>query len=180
MSVLFFGLFSGLTVCDVRLWDEFKGLLWMRPTAVKLTFLRSRCFKGWPAALKFGANWSSRAAETRYISAGSSQILLIRTHSSDLPEITLPYCLRISPSFSEIFNRRRISWRNFCSDKFLGRLGKIEGFFISNPWKGTAYILSSLGFFCLFFYWNTAYNIDEVYSPNFRCAGWVRFGFVDI
>ena len=41
--------------------------------------------------------------------------------------------LRISPSWSEIFNRRRISFRSSRSVKFLGRLGKIEGFFISNP-----------------------------------------------
>ena len=54
---------------------------------------------------------------------------------------------RISPSWSEILSRRRISFLNWDTDKFLGRLGKIEGFFISNPWKGTAYILSNLGFF---------------------------------
>ena len=38
--------------------------------------------------------------------------------------------LRISPSCSEIFNRRRISSRSSDVDKFLGRLGKIEDFFI--------------------------------------------------
>ena len=43
--------------------------------------------------------------------------------------------LRISPSSSEIFNRRRISRRSSDVDKFLGRLGKIGGFFISNPRK---------------------------------------------
>ena len=43
--------------------------------------------------------------------------------------------LRSSPSRSEIFNRRRISFLNSGMDKFLGRLGKIEGFFISNPCK---------------------------------------------
>ena len=59
--------------------------------------------------------------------------------------------LRISPSWSEIFNRQRISFRSSRSVKFLGRLGKIEGFFISNPWKDTAHILSNLGFFYLFF-----------------------------
>jgi len=41
--------------------------------------------------------------------------------------------LRIRPSCSEIFNRRRISFRSSRSVKFLGRLEKIEGFFISNP-----------------------------------------------
>ena len=43
--------------------------------------------------------------------------------------------LRISPSWSDIFSRRRISFLNSNVDKFLGRLGKIEGFFISNPCK---------------------------------------------
>ena len=57
------------------------------------------------------------------------------------------FSLRISPSFSEIFKRRRISVRSSRSVKFLGRLGKIEGFFISNPCKDVAYILSNLGFF---------------------------------
>jgi hypothetical protein len=41
--------------------------------------------------------------------------------------------LRIRPSCSEIFNRLRISFRSSRSVKFLGRLEKIEGFFISNP-----------------------------------------------
>ena len=41
--------------------------------------------------------------------------------------------LRIRPSWSEIFNRRRISLRSSVMDKFLGRLGKIEGFFILYP-----------------------------------------------
>lgn len=58
------------------------------------------------------------------------------------------FSLRISPSWSEIFNRRRISIRSSRSVKFFGRLGKIEGFFISYPWKLTAYILSNLGGFC--------------------------------
>jgi hypothetical protein len=38
--------------------------------------------------------------------------------------------LRIRPSWSEIFSRRRISRRISDVEKFLGRLGKIEGFFI--------------------------------------------------
>jgi len=38
--------------------------------------------------------------------------------------------LRIRPSRSEIFNRRRISRRSSDVDKFLGRDGKIEGFII--------------------------------------------------
>ena len=41
--------------------------------------------------------------------------------------------LRIRPSCSDIFNRRRISRRSSVTDKFLGRLGKIEGFFILYP-----------------------------------------------
>ena len=40
--------------------------------------------------------------------------------------------LRIRPSCSDIFSRRRISFRSSVTDKFLGRLGKIEGFFISD------------------------------------------------
>ncbi len=43
--------------------------------------------------------------------------------------------LRISPSWSEIRSLRRISCRSSDVGKFLGRLGKIEGFFISNPCK---------------------------------------------
>ena len=58
----------------------------------------------------------------------------------------------IKPKRSMIFIRRRISWRNSRTVKFLGRDGKIEGFFILNPLKETAYILSILGFLCLFFY----------------------------
>ena len=41
--------------------------------------------------------------------------------------------LRISPRWSEIRSLRRISRRSSVTDKFLGKLGKIEGFFISNP-----------------------------------------------
>ena len=59
------------------------------------------------------------------------------------------FSLRIRPSWSDIFSRRRISFLNSGTDKFLGRLGKIEGLFISNPKKDVAYILSNLGFFCL-------------------------------
>jgi hypothetical protein len=39
----------------------------------------------------------------------------------------------IKPSRSEIFSRLRISLRNCGIDKFLGSIGKIDGFFISNP-----------------------------------------------
>ena len=46
--------------------------------------------------------------------------------------------LRIRPSWSEIFNRRRISFLNSGTDKFLGRHGKIEDLFILSPWKYTA------------------------------------------
>ncbi len=49
--------------------------------------------------------------------------------------------LRISPSCSEIFNLRRIIFFNSDVGKFLGRLEKIEGFFISNPNKS----------YCLYF-----------------------------
>ena len=77
--------------------------------------------------------------------------LLARVPRPSLNSASHFFGLRIRPSWSEIFNRRRISRRSSDVDKFLGRLGKIEGFFISNPWKGTAYILSSLGFFCLFY-----------------------------
>ncbi len=45
--------------------------------------------------------------------------------------------LRISPSCSEIFKRRRISFLNSETDKFLGRHGKIEGGLILNPCKVT-------------------------------------------
>ena len=55
--------------------------------------------------------------------------------------------LRINPSCSEICKRRRIIFLNSGTDKFLGRLGKIEGLFISNPCAIAAYILSNLGFF---------------------------------
>ena len=51
---------------------------------------------------------------------------------------------RISPSSSEILSRRRISIRSSVTDKFLGRLGKIEGLFIQILAKDTAYILSNL------------------------------------
>jgi hypothetical protein len=52
--------------------------------------------------------------------------------------------LRISPSCSEILSRRRISSRSADTDKFFGKQGKIDGFFISNPQKDVAYILSNL------------------------------------
>ena len=43
--------------------------------------------------------------------------------------------LRIRPSCSEILSRRRISSRSADKDKFLGKDGKIEGLFITNPSK---------------------------------------------
>ena len=49
--------------------------------------------------------------------------------------------LRIRPSCSEILSRRRISSRSADTDKFLGRDGKIEGLFITNPNKS----------YCLYF-----------------------------
>jgi len=57
----------------------------------------------------------------------------------------------ISPSWSEIIRRLRISLRNSATDKFLGIFGKMDGFFILTPWVLTAYILSTHRFFCLLF-----------------------------
>ena len=61
--------------------------------------------------------------------------LLARIARTCLSTASHFFGLRISPSCSEIFNRRRISCRSSVTDKFLGRLGKIEGFFILNPSK---------------------------------------------
>ena len=58
--------------------------------------------------------------------------------------------LRISPSCSEIFNRRRISSRSADTDKFLGRHGKIECFFISNPSKKYCLYFKQSRIFCSF------------------------------
>jgi hypothetical protein len=102
--------------------------------------------------------------------------LLARVARPCLSSASHFFGFRISPSWSEIFNRRRISFLNSVTVKFLGRLGKIEGFFISNPWKGTAYILSSLGFFCLFFYWNTLLNLKEVATLNLGVVGTLDLG----
>ena len=57
--------------------------------------------------------------------------------------------LRISPSCSEISSRRRISSRSADTGKFLGRDGKIEGLFITNPNK----------FYCLYFKQFTFYHL---------------------
>ena len=57
----------------------------------------------------------------------------------------------ISPSCSDIFSRLRISLRNCGIDKFFGSIGKMDGFFISTPWRLTAYILSNFGINCSFF-----------------------------
>ena len=81
--------------------------------------------------------------------------LLARVARSCLSSAIHFFGLRISPSCSEIFNRRRISIRSSCSVKFLGRHGKIEVFFISNPWKYAAYILINSGLFGQLFDWNT-------------------------
>jgi len=43
--------------------------------------------------------------------------------------------LRIRPSWSEIFNRRLISRRSSEIVKFLGKLGKIDGLVMPNPFK---------------------------------------------
>ena len=59
--------------------------------------------------------------------------LLARVARSCLSSASHFFGLRISPSCSEILSRRRISFLNWDADKFLGRLGKIEGFFILNP-----------------------------------------------
>ena len=61
--------------------------------------------------------------------------LLARVARPCLSSASHFFGLRIRPSWSEIFNRRRISRRSSDVDKFLGRLGKIEGFFIWNPYK---------------------------------------------
>ena len=61
--------------------------------------------------------------------------LLARVASTSSGATIHFFGLRISPSWSEIFNRRRISFLNWDTDKFLGRHGKMEGFFISNPCK---------------------------------------------
>ena len=54
--------------------------------------------------------------------------LLARVARPCLSSASHFFGLRISPSCSEIFNRRRISIRSSCSVKFLGRHGKIEVF----------------------------------------------------
>ena len=77
--------------------------------------------------------------------------LLARVARPRLSSASHFFGLRIRPSWSEIFNRRRISRRISDVDKFLGRPVKIEGFFISNPQKNAAYILSNLGVFCFIF-----------------------------
>ena len=59
--------------------------------------------------------------------------LLARVARPRLSTASHFFGLRIRPSWSEIFNRRRISRRSSVTDKFLGRLGKIEGFFILYP-----------------------------------------------
>ena len=61
--------------------------------------------------------------------------LLARVARPCLSSASHFFGFRISPSWSEIFNRRRISFLNSDVDKFFGRLGKIEGFFIWNPCK---------------------------------------------
>ena len=73
--------------------------------------------------------------------------LLARVTRPCLSSASHFFGLRINPSCSEIFNLRRISFLNSGTDKFLGRLGKIEGLFISNPKEDVAYILSSLSLF---------------------------------
>jgi hypothetical protein len=59
--------------------------------------------------------------------------LLARVARPCLSSASHFFGLRISPNCSEIFNRRRISLRSFRTVKFLGRDGKIDGFFILNP-----------------------------------------------
>ena len=50
----------------------------------------------------------------------------------------------IRPNFSTSFSLRLISSRSADTEKFFGKQGKIDGFFISNPQKDVAYILSNL------------------------------------
>ena len=76
--------------------------------------------------------------------------LLARVARPRLSTASHFFGLRIRPSWSEIFNRRRISRRSSDVDKFLGRLGKIEGFFIWNPCKRYCLYFKQLTIFCWF------------------------------
>ena len=80
---------------------------------------------------------------------------------------------RIRPSCSEIFKRRRISFRSSRSVKFLGRLGKIEVFFISNPRKRCCLYFKQFRISLLILLLNTAHNIDEVSTLNLGGVGTV-------
>ena len=81
--------------------------------------------------------------------------------------------LRISPSCSDIFRRLRISLRNCGTDKFFGRLGKIDCFFISTPWCLTAYILSNFGIFCLYFEHISVNAFHPMHAPKLLGGEWV-------
>ncbi len=107
-------LYVGVTVSSLP--SRFLGA--MAVLIIRMIFTRQRCpaMKTTPC---LSLKWRFLAGVTRTSLSSASHF----------------FGFRISPSCSEIFNRRRISWRNFCSDKFLGRLGKIEGLFISNPIK---------------------------------------------
>ena len=58
-------------------------------------------------------------------------------------------------------------------DKFLGRLGKIEGFFISNPRKRCCLYFKQFRISLLILLLNTAHNIDEVSTLNLGGVGTV-------
>ena len=79
----------------------------------------------------------------------------------------------ISPSCSEIFSRLRISLRNCGTDKFLGSIGKIDGFFISSPWGWVAYILSTTEIFCSYFEHISVYTSPPFNGPKQLAGGTV-------
>jgi hypothetical protein len=87
----------------------------------------------------------------------------------------------INPSCSDIVNRLRISRRNCGIDKFFGSIGKMDGFFITAPCVLVAYILSNLGFICLFFEHISVNTSPPFNGPKLLGGGWVgvRFPAID-
>jgi hypothetical protein len=79
----------------------------------------------------------------------------------------------INPSCSDIVNRLRISRRNWGIDKFFGSIGKMDGFFITTPYFLASYILSNLGFICLFFKHISVYTSLPLNAPKLLGGGWV-------
>ena len=86
--------------------------------------------------------------------------LLARVTRTSLSTASHFFGLRISPSCSEILSRRWISSRSSDTDKFLGRDGKIEGLFISNPIKRWCLYFKQSRIFCSFNlqFWATDYE----------------------